>query len=99
MNWLELVLAIVIVICVIAISIVLYNFMLLLSELNKRLIYIITDILGSIDLSTPHLDTLNPVVSDENVEDALKGAEEDNYFNPHEFDVDAFKESNEETNL
>lgn len=98
MNWLELILAFVIVICVIGIVIVLYNFMLLLSELNKRLIYIITDILGTIDLDTPHLDTLNPAV--ENVEDKiLEGAEEDSYFNPHEFDVDAYKEANEENDL
>ena len=51
-------LAIIIAICVITISIVLYNFMLLLSELNKRLIYTISDILQSIDLSTPHIDSL-----------------------------------------
>ena len=98
MNWLELILAIVIVICVVGIVIVLYNFMLLLSELNKRLIYIITDILGTIDLETPHLDTLNPVTK--NVEDKiLEGADEGSYFNPHEFDVDAYKEANEETDL
>jgi hypothetical protein len=97
MNWLELILAIVIVICVVAIAVVLYNFMLLLSELNKRLIYVITDILGNIDLATPHLDTLNPV-PENTVEDIVKEETEGSYFNPHEFDVDAYKESNEETN-
>lgn len=98
MNWLEIILAIVIVICVITIAIVLYNFMLLLSELNKRLVYVITDILGNIDLATPHLDTLNPTPETEKtVEELMKEETDGSYFNPHEFDVDAYKEANEET--
>lgn len=88
MEWILIPLSIVIIICVIVIAIVLYNFMLLLSELNKRLIYIITDILQSIDLSTPHLDTLNPETKPINVEEILQGEyNEENYFNPHEFEV------------
>ena len=84
MEWIIGALCIVIVICVITIAVTLHNFMLLLSELNKRQIYIITDILQSIDLSTPHLDTLNP---DENinVEDIINEVPEVNYFNPHEY--------------
>lgn len=87
MEWIIGALCVVIVICVITISVVLHNFMLLLSELNKRQVYIISDILQSIDLSTPHLDTLNP---DENIniEDILEDAKNgDNYFNPHEYEV------------
>lgn len=88
MEWILIPLSVVIIICVIVIAIVLYNFMLLLSELNKRLIYIITDILQSIDLSTPHLDTLNPETKPINVEEMLQGEyNDDNYFNPHEFEV------------
>jgi hypothetical protein len=89
MEWILIPLSIVIIVCVIVIAVVLYNFMLLLSELNKRLIYIITDILQSIDLSTPHLDTLNPETKPINVEDILQGEGiEENYFNPHEYNVD-----------
>lgn len=88
MEWILIPLSLVIIVCVIVIAIVLYNFMLLLSELNKRLIYIITDILQSIDLSTPHLDTLNPETKPINVEEILQGEyNEENYFNPHEFEV------------
>lgn len=88
MEWILIPLSIVIIICVIVIAIVLYNFMLLLSELNKRLIYIITDILQSIDLSTPHLDTLNPETKPIDVEEILQGEyDKENYFNPHEFEV------------
>ncbi|MCR5742063.1 MAG: hypothetical protein K6G38_06365 [Gammaproteobacteria bacterium] len=92
MTWLLIVLSVVIVICVITIAIVLYNFMLLLSELNKRQIYIISDILQSIDLSTPHLDTLSPEPKQVNLEDVLEEEQGDNYFNPHEYDVDAHKD-------
>ena len=82
-------------IAIIAITVVLYNFLLLLSELNKRQVYIISDILASINLETPHLDTVNPpVVQGPNVEDILNEATgDDNYFNPHEFDVDQYKDS------
>lgn len=94
MEWILVVLSIVIVICVVTMSIVLYNFMLLLSELNKRQVYIISDILQSVDLSTPHLDTLNPE-NKIDIEDILEDAQpEVNYFNPHEFDVDNVREDN-----
>ena len=92
MTWLLIVLAVVIVICVITMAIVLYNFLLLLSELNKRQVYVISDILQSIDLSTPHIDTLNPETKQVSLEDVLDDKEENNYFNPHEYDVDAHKE-------
>lgn len=85
-------LLIVVTILVIAISVVIYNFMLLLSELNKRQVYIIEDILQSIDLSTPHLDTLQPADNTINMEDILDEQEGSNYFNPHEYDVDEHKD-------
>ena len=85
------ILAIVIVICVIAMSVVLYNFMLLLSELNKRQVYVISDILQSIDLSTPHIDSLQPD-NTIGMEDILDEQNEDGYFNPHEYDVDEHKD-------
>lgn len=92
MTWLLIVLSIVIVICVITMAIILYNFMLLLSELNKRQIYIISDILQNIDLSTPHLDTLEPK-QETNLEEILDEEQGDNnYFNPHEYDVEAHKD-------
>ena len=86
MDTIVIVLSIIIGILVIAISITLYNFMLLLSELNKRQVYIIEDILQSIDLSTPHLDTLNP---DDTIDlnDLIDQTESDNYFNPHEYET------------
>lgn len=94
MEWIIGALCVVIVICVITIAVVLYNFMLLLSELNKRQVYIISDILQSIDLSTPHLDSLEPAQAGINVEDILGDTEpEGNYFNPHEFDVDEHKDN------
>lgn len=86
------ILAVVVVICVITMAIVLYNFMLLLSELNKRQIYIISDILQSIDLSTPHMDTLSPDTQAVGLEDVLEDEGDSNYFNPHEYDVDAHKD-------
>lgn len=94
MEWIIGALCVVILICVITIAVVLYNFMLLLSELNKRQVYIISDILQSIDLSTPHLDTLSPAEANINVEEILGDAEpEGNYFNPHEYDVDEHKDN------
>lgn len=93
MEWIIGALCVVIVICVITIAIVLHNFMLLLSELNKRQVYIISDILQSIDLSTPHLDTLSPAEANINVEEILEDAiPEGNYFNPHEYDVDEHRD-------
>ena len=81
-------------ICIICISVVLYNFLLLLSELNKRQVCIISDILGSIDLETPHTDLVTGTGNqDKSVEDILNEAkDEEAYFNPHEFDVDQYKE-------
>ena len=92
MTWLLIVLAVVIVICVITMAIVLYNFMLLLSELNKRQVYVISDILQNIDLSTPHIDTLNPETKQVNLEDVLDEEGDKSYFNPHEYDVDAHRD-------
>ena len=92
MTWLLIVLAVVIVICVITMAIVLYNFMLLLSELNKRQVYVISDILQNIDLSTPHIDTLNPETKQVDLEDVLDEEGDKSYFNPHEYDVDAHKD-------
>ena len=82
------ILAIVIVICVVVISIVLYNFMLLLSELNKRQVYVISDILQNIDLSTPHIDTLQPESKQINLEDVLDENEgRSDYFDPHDYET------------
>jgi len=92
MTWLLIVLSAVIVICVITMSIVLYNFMLLLSELNKRQVYVISDILQNIDLSTPHIDTLSPETKQVNLEDVLDEEQGDNYFNPHEYNVEEHKD-------
>ena len=92
MTWLLIVLSAVIVICVITMSIVLYNFMLLLSELNKRQVYVISDILQNIDLSTPHIDMLSPETKQVDLEDVLDEEQGDNYFNPHEYDVEEHKD-------
>ena len=92
MTEIIIVLAIGIVICIVIMAILLYNFMQLLSTLNKRLISIISDILGSIDLATPHIDSL---INDNNqigLEDVLD-EEEPSGFNPHNYDP--FKEGNE----
>ena len=51
-------LSIVIGVCIIVMAILLYNFMQLLSTLNKRLIAVVSDILGNIDLSTPNIDKM-----------------------------------------
>ena len=53
-------LSIVVIIVVIALAVIAHNMMLLINELNKRVICIVTDILQSIDLSTPHLESLSP---------------------------------------
>lgn len=79
-------LSIVVIIVVIALAVIAHNMMLLINELNKRLICIVTDILQSIDLSTPHLESLSPEEKI-NVEDLI-GEESGNYFNPHEYDVE-----------
>lgn len=81
----NIVLASVVVIVVITLAILLYNSMLLISELNKRLLYIITDILGTINLETPHLDLLNNNPIDIPMPEVFE--EDDEYFNPHEIDV------------
>lgn len=93
MGWVLGALCFVIILCVIALSVTLYNFMLLLSEINKRQVYVINDILQSIDLSTPHLDQLEPVRNI--VEDIIEESKtDDNYFNPHAYDIDDYKENN-----
>lgn len=83
-------------IAITCISIVLYNFLLLFSEVNKRQVCIISDVLGSINLETPQTDMVtNTGNQGTSVEDILNEANgEDTYFNPHEFDVDQFKEEN-----
>ena len=86
-------LSVVIVICVIIMAILLYNFMQLLSTLNKRMIAVISDILGSIDLTTPKVDSLIKDTNTIQLEDVLDEEEQSSGFNPHNFDP--FKEGNE----
>lgn len=95
METVIIILSAVIVIVVMAVVIVLYNFMLLLSELNKRQVYIISDILSNIDLSTPHLDTLS-ANNENNFEDVIENLKEEEPFNPHDFDIDNMKNPEEE---
>lgn len=81
------ILSVVIVICICVMAIVLYNFMLLLSELNKRQVCVISDILQNIDLSTPHIDSLQPDNNTLKLEDVLEEANEGNtYFDPHSYE-------------
>lgn len=98
MNWELLALCISIIIIVIVLAVVLYNFMLLLSEINKRLVYVISDVLGSIDLSTPSIDTLNPDKQN-NFEDILEELKDDKAFNPHDVDVDSMINNNDDGEL
>jgi hypothetical protein len=86
-------LSVVIVICVIIMAILLYNFMQLLSTLNKRMIAVISDILGSIDLTTPQVDSLIKDTNTIQLEDVLDEDEQTSGFNPHNYDP--FKEGNE----
>jgi type II secretory pathway component PulK len=90
-------LSIVIGVCIIVMAILLYNFMQLLSTLNKRLIAVVSDILGNIDLSTPNIDKMtdnnNNNTTQISLEDVLDGQEESTSgFNPHNYDP--FKEDN-----
>lgn len=86
-------LAIVIVISMIIMAILLYNFMQLLSTLNKRMIAVISDILGNIDLSTPKIEALTREPSEIKLEDVLdEDLDDSNGFNPHNYDP--FKEEN-----
>lgn len=86
-------LCIVIVISISIMAILLYNFMQLLSTLNKRLVMVIGDILGNIDLSTPRIDSLDPDRQQINLEDILEDTEDESTgFNPHNYDP--FKEEN-----
>lgn len=89
-------LALVIIISIIIMAILLYNFMQLLSTLNKRMVAVISDILGNIDLSTPKIDSMIGNNSELNLEDVLEDSQEDetNGFNPHNYDP--FKEENNE---
>ena len=88
------VLAVIILIIVGVVSVVLYQFMHLVGELNKRQLYVITDILGNIDLSTPHLDTLNPNNTNEDLQDFMNDINDSNQtpFNPHDYEVDSMDE-------
>lgn len=95
METVIIILSAVIVIVVMAVVVVLYNFMLLLSELNKRQVYIISDILSNIDLSTPHLDSLD-VGNENNFEDVIETLKDEESFNPHSFDIDNMKDTTEE---
>ncbi len=84
-------LCVVIVISMIIMAVLLYNFMQLLSTLNKRLVMVIGDILGNVDLSTPRIDTLEPSQPQVNLEDILEDSEDESSgFNPHNYDP--FKE-------
>lgn len=88
-------LSIVIGVCIIVMAILLYNFMQLLSTLNKRLIAVVSDILGNIDLSTPNIDKMtdNNNTTQISLEDVLDGQEESTSgFNPHNYDP--FQEDN-----
>ena len=86
MEAIIIILSIVIVICVSVLAIVLYNFMLLLSELNKRQVYVISDILQNIDLSTPHIDSMQPDNNTLKLEDVLdEQGETGSYFDPHSY--------------
>jgi hypothetical protein len=79
-------LCIVIVIGAFITAVLLYNFMQLLSTLNKRLVMVIGDILGNIDLSTPKIDSLNSDNHEIQLEDILEDSEEGSGFNPHNYD-------------
>ena len=57
MELITICLCIVIVISMVILSVLLYNFMQLLSTLNKRLVLVIGDILGNIDLTTHNLSS------------------------------------------
>lgn len=81
-------LCVVIVISMVIMAILLYNFMQLLSTLNKRLVMVIGDILGNVDLSTPRIDSLDPVQQPITFEDILDNEDSNNEggFNPHNYD-------------
>ena len=89
-------LALVIIISIIIMAILLYNFMQLLSTLNKRLVAVIGDILGNIDLSTPKIDSMVGNNSEISLDDMLDNNQEEETggFNPHNYDP--FKEENNE---
>jgi len=88
-------LSLTIIISVVIMAVLLYNFMQLLSTLNKRLIAVISDILENIDLSTPRTDSLVGDTPQIQLEDVLNDSEDEEGpgFNPHNFDP--FKEDNE----
>lgn len=92
MEYVTIGLCIVVVIAMIIMAILLYNFMQLLSTLNKRMVAVISDILGNIDLSTPHLDKLTQDKSSIELEDILDNRDgtDTEGFNPHNYDP--FKE-------
>ncbi len=80
-------LCVVIVISMVIMAILLYNFMQLLSTLNKRLVMVIGDILGNVDLSTPRIDSLEAPQQPINIEDILDTEDSNNEggFNPHNY--------------
>lgn len=77
-------LAIVVVIAMVILSIILYNFMLLTSEINKRMVYIVADAMEGLGLSTPHMNTLYQEETED--EDDILDEEIEEPFNPHNFD-------------
>lgn len=80
-------LCVVIVISICIMAVLLYNFMQLLSTLNKRLIMIVGDILGNIDLSTPRIDSLEPNQQPIDLDAILEDSEDETSgFNPHNYD-------------
>ena len=87
-------LAFALIISVAIMAILLYNFMQLLSTLNKRLIAVISDILQNIDLSTNNIDKLVDNNQEIHLEDVLNEDDNDSAgFNPHGYDP--FKEDSE----
>lgn len=92
MEYVTIGLCVVVVIAMIIMAILLYNFMQLLSTLNKRMVAVISDILGNIDLSTPRLDNLTQDKTSVELEDILDNRDgtDTEGFNPHNYDP--FKE-------
>jgi hypothetical protein len=88
------ILTVVILGCVAIMAVLLYNFMQLLSTLNKRMISIISDILGNINLSTPQVDSLLDHSNELKLDDVLEEDEESSGFNPHNYNP--FKEEDNE---
>ena len=87
------ILAVAIIALAIIFAIILFNSMMLISTLNKRLVAIIGDILGDVDLSTPRISTLtNDTGADLSQLEEMLDDNSGEGFNPHNFDP--FKEEN-----